>query len=87
MGVQVWYTHMKTTIEISDALMKAAKRGARARGITFRDLVEEGLRRALLEHASRLPFTLRRASFRGDGRAPEAADWEQVRDLIYPTPK
>jgi Arc/MetJ family transcription regulator len=78
---------MKTTIEISDALMKAAKRGARARGITFRDLVEEGIRRALLEHASRAPFTLRRASFRGEGRAAELSDWESVRELIYPVPK
>ena len=39
-------TLMKTTIEVSDALLEEAKRYAKARGITLRTMVEEGLRAA-----------------------------------------
>jgi hypothetical protein len=77
-------THMKTTIEISDALLKAAKRSARARGVTLRALVEEGLRRVLRDDAKPRPFRLRRASFRGEGAAADVQDWDAVRPLIYP---
>ena len=76
-------THMKTTVEISDALLRAAKQRARARGVTLRTLIEEGLRRVLDEWPEAAPFRLRRASFKGEGRTPEAASWEAVRDLIY----
>ena len=75
---------MKTTIELSDALLKAAKRGARTRGITLRALIEEGLRRVLRD-TERPAFRLRRASFNGTGRDPNSNAWDAVRDLIYPT--
>jgi len=38
---------MKTTVEISDALLEAAKAEAAQRGTTLRSLLEEGLRRVL----------------------------------------
>ena len=38
---------MKTTIELSDALMDQAKSAARSQGITLRALIESGLRMAL----------------------------------------
>jgi hypothetical protein len=74
---------MKTTVEISDALLRAAKRSARARGLTLRELVEDGLRRVLREDSAPRAFRLRRASFKGMGRAAGTEDWEVVRDLIY----
>jgi hypothetical protein len=77
-------THMKTTIEISDALLRAAKRSARARGLTLRALVEEGLRRVLRDEVAATPFRLRRASFKGKGTAAGVRDWDAVRELIYP---
>ncbi|MGB4117950.1 MAG: hypothetical protein WBK51_15525 [Polaromonas sp.] len=38
---------MKTTIELSDALMDQAKSAARSQGITLKALIESGLRMAL----------------------------------------
>jgi hypothetical protein len=74
---------MKTTIEISDALLKAAKRRARARGTTLRAVVEEGLRRVLRDEGESQEFRLRRATFKGEGRVDDLKDWDSVRDLIY----
>jgi Arc/MetJ family transcription regulator len=81
-------THMKTTIEISDALLKAAKRAARARGLTLKALVEDGLRRVLREDQSAKEFRLRRETFGPrdgeEGASGDPGDWETVRRLIYP---
>lgn len=40
-------THMKTTIDLSDALFLSAKAYAQKRKVTLRALVEEGLRKVL----------------------------------------
>lgn len=77
-------THMKTTVDLSDSLLKAAKRDARDRGTTLRALIEEGLRRVLKDKVAQAPFTLRRASFKGTGRNPETVSWGAARGLIYP---
>ena len=77
--------HMKTTVEIADPLLAAAKRAAAARGTTVRALIEAGLRRVLDEADRDAPFRLRDAGFGGDGLAPEFADggWQRVRDAVY----
>jgi len=78
-------THMKTTVEISDALLTAARKVAEREGSTLRELVEEGLRRVLREKSVRKEFALRRASFRGNGIDPHVSEgsWERTRELIY----
>jgi hypothetical protein len=78
-------SHMKTTVEISDALLTEARRVADRRGITLRTLVEEGLRQVVKAERARPRFTLRDASFGGTGLDPEFADgnWERIRDTAY----
>jgi hypothetical protein len=78
---------MKTTIELSDALLQAAKDAASGQGTTLRNVFESALR-AYLEQAAKQPpqaFVLRRRSFGGKGLRAEAleAGWERIRELSY----
>lgn len=76
---------MKTTVEISDLLYKRAKAVMARDNRTLRDLVEDGLRRALDEGDRLGDFKLRPASFRGQGLQPgiRTGDWNQLRELLY----
>jgi len=79
-------THMKTTIEIADPLLKEAKAIAAREGTTMRVLVESGLRHVVAERQARYTvFKLRDASFVGEGIQPDLRDasWERIRDLAY----
>ena len=78
-------THMKTTIEISNAVLTAARAVAAREGTTVRALVEEGLRKVLVERRTKAEFRLRKVTFAGNGMRPEIRDrsWEAVRDLAY----
>ena len=75
---------MKTTVEIPDSLLAAARRVAAREGTTVRALVEEGLRRILALRKGGA-FRLRRATFKGQGLQPGFADasWERIRDAAY----
>ena len=81
----VWTCPVKTTVEISDPLLREIRKLAVREGATLRALVERGLRRVLAETKDAPPFKLRRASFKGHGLQPElrSASWDQIRDLIY----
>jgi len=76
---------MKTTMDLSDALLDEAKKVAARRSTTVKALVESGLRKELRAHAQRTTFRLRDASFRGRGLRPEARglSWEALRELAY----
>ena len=76
---------MKTTIEISDPLLREARKVAEREGITLRALVERGLRRVVIETKPGAPFKLRRASFKGKGlqAVVRGASWDRLRDLAY----
>jgi len=79
-------THMKTTIEIADALLRDAKRVASRDGVTLRTLVESGLRHELAQRKRGVPaFRLRRASFKGEGLQSSASrlSWDELRQLAY----
>ena len=76
---------VKTTVEISDALLDEAKRVASRESSTLRELIEEGLRRTLDERRKkRKGFRLRRAAFRGKGLQPGvSSEWAQLREAAY----
>ena len=77
--------HMKTTVEVSSALLSRAKAVASREHTTLRALIEEGLRRLLDSRRARGPFRLRKASFGGRGLQSHLGDgdWERIRDLSY----
>jgi hypothetical protein len=76
---------MKTTLEISNPLLREARQIAARERTTLRALVEQGLRHVVSESRKRKRFKLRDASFGGRGLRPELrnASWDQIRDLIY----
>ena len=77
--------HMKTTVEISDALLREAKRVAARDQTTVRALIEEGLRQSLEARNDKRRFRMRDASYGKGGLRPEVEDgsWERLRDMIY----
>jgi putative antitoxin of VapBC-like toxin-antitoxin system len=76
---------MKTTLELSDALLRDARKVAEREGTTLRALVEQGLRQVVAEKKRKPTFLLRKASFKGDGLRPELQDagWDRLRALVY----
>jgi hypothetical protein len=76
---------IKTTIEISDQLLREARDLAVRERVTLRSLVERGLHQVVVDSKRQAPFKLRRASFKGAGRRDELreAAWDQLRDLVY----
>ncbi|MCS7064309.1 MAG: type II toxin-antitoxin system VapB family antitoxin [Methylacidiphilales bacterium] len=78
---------MKTTIEISSALFEQAKRLARKKNTTLRNLVETGLTLVLkAQQKEQIPRPPPLVTFKGGGLRPEFADasWERLRTAIYP---
>ena len=76
-------SNMKTTVEISDALLEEAKRVAAREGVTLRLLVEEGLRNALAARKTEKAFQLRDARSPGRLRPEFEGNWPAIRDEIY----
>jgi len=80
-------THMKTTVEIADPLLRRAKALARARKTTLRLVLEDALRKHLEDSADAQarPFVLADASVGGRGLRPEFRDapFSAALDAIY----
>ncbi len=76
-------THMKTTVELSDHILIAAKKAARERSITLRSLIEESLAANLSQHKN--TPQIKPITYKGKGLHPEFenASWDQIRDAIY----
>ena len=75
---------MKTTIEISDALLREVRKLAAREGVTLRALVERGLHRVIAE-TKRPPFRMRDGSVGGGWLHPDVRDlsWAQIREMSY----
>ena len=76
---------MKTTVELSEELMRAAKAHAARQKITLRALIERGVRLAIRQDQAKGNFELRDARVNGNGLNPElqGKDWGAIRSLIY----
>ena len=76
---------MKTTVELSDDLLRSAKAHAAKQSITLQALIERGLRLAIREEQVNPPFVLRDASVNGNGLNPElrGKDWREIRSFIH----
>jgi len=74
---------MKTTVEIPDALFREARAYAASRKLSFKQVIEAGLRNVL--ENGRQPkkrFRLRDGSFGSQGLAADG-DWQTIRRIIY----
>ena len=79
-------THMKTTIEIADALLAEARKVAAREKTTVRSLVEEGLRRTLADRKKgHKRFELKLVTFKGKG-TQAGIEWDLPRHLAYDLP-
>jgi hypothetical protein len=76
---------MKTTLDISDPLLREARKIAARERTTLRALVEEGLRKVIADRKSARSFRLRKVTFKGQGLVPELRDsnWDKIRNLAY----
>lgn len=76
---------MKTTVDISDHLLKEARKVAQMERSTVKALIEEGLQRIVKERKSRGRFKLRKVTFKGKGLQPgvAGASWDRIRELTY----
>lgn len=76
---------MKTTVEISDALLDEARKVAAREGTTVKALIEQGLRHVLSQRKRSRTFRLRKATFKGRGLSAEAkgAGWDRLREIAY----
>lgn len=69
---------MRTTIDLSDALLARVKKLIVKRNTTLRALVEEGLQRVLDEERGRAQFKLRDASFKRQSGFAEGVGPEDI---------
>ena len=78
--------HMKTTVQISDALLADVKKVAAKRNTTLKTLVDEGLRLVVAnEQKTQSPYRLKDCSVGGNGLHPDVAgkSWKEILALSY----
>ena len=76
---------MKTTVNIPDSLLKAAKKLAAREKTTVSALIEQGLRQLFVDRKRPSEFRLRKVRFKGQGLQPGVSTktWDQIRDMAY----
>lgn len=81
----IWLTHMKTTVDIADQLLRRAKRVASRRGTTVKSLIEDALRKELAAAEARGTSPVRTHTFGGRGLQAGLswADWAAIRAISY----
>jgi hypothetical protein len=76
---------VKTTVDISDALLEQAKAHARRNGLSLRAVIEDGLRRVLMSEGSAEAYVLPDCSVgeAGASNPLEHLSWQDLREAIY----
>ena len=77
--------HMRTTIELSTAILHRAKCLAKARNTSVKALIEDGLRKIFEESEKAPPFTLKDGAYGKGGlvQGLDHTDWDLIRDRLY----
>jgi hypothetical protein len=81
----IWVTHMKTTVDIADALLRQAKRLAARRHTTLKVVIEDALRDAVAKSKVEPTAELHTHVVTGRGLQP-GVSWEDfgtMRSLAY----
>jgi len=75
--------HMKTTLDIADDLFLRTKSVAVKRGMTFREMIMQGL--SLTLESEYGAVKIKPVTFKGKGLTPEFqnAGWSKIRDAAY----
>lgn len=78
-------THMKTTIDIADDVLREAKKLASRENTTLKRLTEEGLRLVLQRRRAKPPVKISPVVFGGNGLRPGLPDdfVDNIRDWAY----
>jgi hypothetical protein len=79
-------SHMKTTVHIPDALLKAAQALAAKEKTTLKALIAEGLQEIVQQRKTRQPFKLEDMSYPPANLVQEKVEpksWDEIRALIY----
>ncbi len=78
-------SEMKTTIDISDHLLRRVKALASKEETTLKELTEEGLELVVERHSSQGTHAVKPVVFGGQGLSPEfkGKSWAEIRDEIY----
>jgi len=81
-------SHMKTTVNLNDELLREAQELARRQQTTLRELIETGLHTVIKQRSTESTFALTDASVDGRGLQPAFRDasWEQIREAIHERP-
>jgi hypothetical protein len=78
-------SHMRTSVDIPDALLRRAKKLAQERGVSLRQLLLEGLRSVVERDGKTSTHRMRDCSF-GTGGLVEGLAWsdgERMNELIH----
>lgn len=78
----LWHSwDMKTTVEIPEVLFRQVKQHCSENGISFKTLLETGLRTVLEPPKPTTQFRLKPFGFKGEGQLIQ--DWNSIREMAY----
>jgi len=79
------FLYMKTTVNIPDALFKQVKSLAARKNTNLKTIINESLRRFIIEETGAKGQDIEFCTFKGNGlhKGVSWDSWSEVRDMIY----